>query len=453
MIEILNKIIQSSIYQNLNSEIDIRDINWRTEQAKQHDILFYRLNDNSEQSLSNFKNRIKNSTYAVLVTNLFDKKLETLPNLIVVKDSFWLEAQKIILDFLYPLPSDIRLVGITGTNGKTTTVDILAQLAKLNKFSNITIGTLGLRKDGKQLEDFGLTTPSFIDLRKYLHCYGKDTKLFFIEASSHALVQQRFYGLQFDVSGWTSFSQDHLDYHKTMDEYFNAKKSIIDITKSKQVYISSHSKELLGRLKDAQICSTFNGKIHNSFFKARHNLINLEIALAILAKLGINVELKQIANISPPPGRFDIIEYKDNYIIIDFAHTPDALKNICLSIKNSFPDYELVTLFGCGGDRDKTKRPLMGNIAQMYSERVIVTSDNPRFERPEDIINDILSSMKRENLEVITDRKVAIGQAVKNLNKSILLIAGKGHEQYMDISGVKVPYSDEQVVRDIISNE
>jgi UDP-N-acetylmuramoyl-L-alanyl-D-glutamate--2,6-diaminopimelate ligase len=456
MIKLPQKIINHSIYNNIQSDILIEDISWKAQESHSDHVLFYKFNDNSMQSVSQFKDRIKNSSYSLLITNFFDKQMSSIKNLLVVADSYWLEAQKILLDELYPLPDEIKLVGITGTNGKTTTVDILSQIATLHHISNISIGTLGLRKNGKKLEDFGLTTPSFIDLRKFLHQYGNDNKLFLVEASSHALVQQRFYGLHFDASAWTSFSQDHLDFHETMEQYFEAKKLIINMTKSKKVHVSSRSEDLIKRLVDIQIVPKFNQTATNSFFKAKHNLINLEVALGVLNSLNLikdTVNNEIISQIKPPPGRFDIIEYKNNFIIIDFAHTPDALKNICQSIKESFSGYELITLFGCGGDRDKSKRALMGEVAQKNSDRVIVTSDNPRFESPEKIIDDILDGMIDERVVVITERRAAIEHGIKELNKSVLLIAGKGHEDYMDICGLKTPYSDEQTVREFTSDE
>lgn len=453
---IIEPILQRSVFSNIkNTKLDtlINEICWKTQESTSQSILFYKLNDNSEQSLELLKERLLKASYGVIVTNLFDDEIKAIENVIIVKNDEWLETQKIVLDFLYPLPNSVKIVGITGTNGKTTTVDILSQLATRCNVPNITIGTLGLRKGNEILENFGLTTPSYIDLRKYLYKYSSEANLFFVEVSSHALEQKRFYGLSFEVSGWTSFSQDHLDYHKTMDSYFEAKKLIIAMTKNNKVFISPKSKELLNRVDTFTTSKPIQFKVKNSFFKAGHNLINLEVALGILNYLGIIPNQENINNIQPPPGRFEILEYANSFVVIDFAHTPDALENICSSIKKSFPDYELVTLFGCGGNRDKSKRPLMGKVAQSFSDKVIVTSDNPRYERPEDIINDILHGITLETVKVIVDREHAIKFAMKHLNKSVLLIAGKGHENYMDVSGSKIPYSDEKVVKDTISND
>lgn len=454
MTKIILEIIQKSIFNNLNSNILFEDVTWKTQESSDKHVLFYKFNDNSEQSKINFLNRIENITYSLIITNQFFDDFKQIKNIIVVKNDEWMNCQKLIMDQLYPMPVDIKILAVTGTNGKTTTVDLMSQLATIKGFNNITIGTLGVRKNGKKIDDFGLTTPSYIDLRKYFYKYGQETKYFFIEASSHALEQGRFFNLEFEASGWTSFSQDHLDYHQNMQEYFNAKSLILSQTKCKRVYLSSRNQELINKFDKNKIiiCSKIETEIKNPFFAANYNLVNLEVAIELLKCCQIKVELDLLEKLTPPPGRFLILNYLDNFIVIDFAHTPDAIENICKSLKQAFNDKQLVTLFGCGGDRDRSKRPLMGQAAQRYSDKIIVTSDNPRFENPQDIINDIIVGLDG-SFEVIVDRKSAINSALLNLNNSVLLIAGKGHEDYLDIQGKKIPYSDEQVVKEFINDQ
>jgi UDP-N-acetylmuramoyl-L-alanyl-D-glutamate--2,6-diaminopimelate ligase len=453
MIKVPTEVISSAIFQNIDSEAKVADITWKTQESDEHDVLFYNLRDNSEKSIETFLKRVGESKYSILITNKQHLLIEKLENVIVVNNQNFLRVQKLFLDELYPLP-EAKIIAVTGTNGKTTTVDLISQLMVKAGCECISIGTLGLRKGGKVLETFGLTSPSYIDLRKYLHRYGKNNDYFCVEASSHALIQNRFYEIEFDQSGWTSFSQDHLDYHQTMDEYFAAKETIINHTKGKKVIVSPRSEELVSKIKPERMKVAREVKSFESpFFKANHNMINLEVALTIMDGLGLKVKNEWLPTLLPPPGRFNVITFKNNYIVIDFAHTPDALENICKSIKESFIDMKLVTLFGCGGDRDSGKRPLMGKVAEKYSDEIIITSDNPRFEDPDHIISQILAGINSKSVTTEVDRKKAIFTALEILDGSVLLIAGKGHEETISINGVEHPFSDEKVVREFISDK
>lgn len=454
MNKLIDNVVSKSIYSNIKNNSAVTDITWKTQESTNQHILFYKLNDTSTKSIELFKSRIKKCDYAYVITNKIHHNIKEILNIIVVDENNWLKIQKIVLDHFYPIPSNIKLFAVTGTNGKTTTVDLMSQLASLNGIKNVTIGTLGLVVNRKKELDFGLTTPSFIDLRKYLNIFGKECDYFFIEASSHALDQQRFYGLEFEASAWTSFSQDHLDYHHDMNEYFNAKSHIITLTKTKKVFLSNKSNQIAEKLESDHyiFCSELKKSIKNPFFMADYNLINLELAVEMLNVIGIKNCEQYFNQLQAPAGRFHIIEFKNNYIVIDFAHTPDAIENICSSLKQSFSNHKLITLFGCGGDRDRTKRNLMAKAALSYSDHIIVTSDNPRFEDPNQIINDIIHNLSHNTYEVIVDRETAILKAMDNLENTVLLIAGKGHEDYLEIKGIKYPYSDEAVVRKYIDD-
>jgi UDP-N-acetylmuramoyl-L-alanyl-D-glutamate--2,6-diaminopimelate ligase len=179
----------------------------------------------------------------------------------------------------------------------------------------------------------------------------------------------------------------------------------------------------------------------------------MSLAMKCLEALGVSCDEIDYNNIISPAGRFNIVPYKESFIVIDFAHTPEALENICKEIKRSFQGYDLITIFGCGGDRDKTKRPLMGKVAIDESDFVIITSDNPRFEDPNLIINDITLGLNKSNYQVIVDRKEAIKVGFTKLDKTILLIAGKGHEAYIDQNGTKRAYSDLGEVNRNINND
>lgn len=421
----------------------IKDIHWKTQESTKDSILFYKiLPDEKSQSL--FTERIQSSQFQWLVVNC-DHPSRPM-NSTIIPESEWPEVQKSILDKLYPLP-DIKILAVTGTNGKTTTADLVLQLGELAGKKGMSIGTLGVRENHKNILDFGLTSPSFIDLRKFLNLYGTNKDFCVLEASSHALTQNRLYGLKFDAGGWLSFSQDHLDYHKTMEEYFAAKMLLFHYLKDDgNVFLPASQSDLYSKVHKVtdkvKKANVIEGKLP-LFFMTSFNRDNLEVALAIVEsafKTKLSVPFEKL---TPPDGRFYIRPYKSNFIVVDFAHTPDALENICRGIREAFPQHKLKVLFGCGGDRDRTKRPQMGKIAETFGHEIYVTSDNPRSEKPEQIIDDILKGMTSKTIHRIVERPKAVQTAFSELKENeILLLAGKGHEDYILINGVKHPYSD-----------
>ena len=435
-------------------ELNLKDIHWKTEDSTLGSILFYKIGSTQDDEKKFFE-RIKSSTYSWLIIN---RAVDQLPAFCkIIEEVQWPVLQKEILDVLYPQPK-MKMIGITGTNGKTTTTDLILQLGHQVGKRGISLGTLGVRTIGQTLEDFGLTSPSFIDLRKYLHRYGSDKDFCVMEVSSHALVQKRLYGIQFDGAGWLSFSQDHLDYHKTMDEYFKSKCLLFSYLKDQVVlYVPQEQEGLFQRLshqfKNVKKATLINEELP-IFFKTQFNKNNLEVAFSIIKEVfstDVKINFEQI---NPPDGRFYIRKYFDSYIVVDFAHTPDALENICQSLRTTFPNYRLKVLFGCGGDRDRTKRPLMGEVADKLADELYITSDNPRSENPEQIIQDIMMGVKKHPVQRITARPEAVKKAFSELeNKEILLLAGKGHENYILINGVKHPYSDIQEVEAFIQRK
>jgi UDP-N-acetylmuramoyl-L-alanyl-D-glutamate--2,6-diaminopimelate ligase len=423
--------------------LHITDIHWKTQDSDKDSILFYKILPD-EKSRSLFTERIDKSRFAWLIVN--EDHPSRPMNSTVIPDSQWPQIQKNLLDELYPLPS-LKLFAVTGTNGKTTTADLVLQLGEMCGKRGMSVGTLGVRENHKTILDFGLTSPSFIDLRKFLFQYGKDKDFCVLEASSHALTQNRLYGLKFDMGGWLSFSQDHLDYHQTMEDYFAAKVLLFEYLKPQaKVFVPAEQTSLYDKIRKVtekvQKANLLEGKLP-LFFSTGFNRNNLEVALSIIENgLGVSVP-GTFDQIIPPDGRFYIKPYKNNYIVVDFAHTPDALENICRGIRESFPEFTLKVLFGCGGDRDRTKRPLMGKIAGTFASEIYVTSDNPRSEDPDKIIDDIMEGIPAGKVHRITDRPKAVEQAFAELReKEILLLAGKGHEDYILIKGVKHPYSD-----------
>ncbi|MBA2403350.1 MAG: hypothetical protein H0V66_01155 [Bdellovibrionales bacterium] len=432
--------------------LPLKDIHWRTQDSTAESVLFYKIMPDAK-SEELFLKRIADSKFSWLIVN---RTLANLPaNVSVIDESLWPEVQKQILDVLYPLP-DLKMIGITGTNRKTTTTDLVVQLGHLVGKKGLSIGTLGVRHYNKTILDFGLTSPSFIDLRKFIFLYGKDCDFCVMEASSHALVQDRLHGITFDVAGWLSFSQDHLDYHQSMEEYYNAKKIIFSKLKPGQkLFVPAEQKELFAKLKTTSMNTSFAPVISEElplFFKTQFNKNNLEVAKALIESVFSQTPPWDMNQLQPPDGRFNIQAYKTNFIVVDFAHTPDALENICRGIKHTFPGYKLKVLFGCGGDRDRTKRPLMASVVADWADEIYVTSDNPRSEDPEQIISDILTGIKGRKFQAITERPKAVKIAFAELKeKEVLLLAGKGHEDYILIHGIKHPYSDIREVDEFIA--
>jgi UDP-N-acetylmuramoyl-L-alanyl-D-glutamate--2,6-diaminopimelate ligase len=428
----------------------VKDIHWKVQDSGPDDLLFYRIPDNEEGRRA-FAERMKSAKFFWLVVNTSHPDLPK--NSSVIAESLWPRIQKDILDKLYPQP-DLKMIGITGTNGKTTTTDLVLQLGQLAGKKGISIGTLGVREPGKQLLDFGLTSPSFIDLRKFLNIYGKGKDFCVMEASSHALLQERMFGIIFDGAGWLSFSQDHLDYHQTMEAYFEAKSLIYKhLRDTAKLFVPLSQTELYQKLKIFPQTEKAYGLPENLplFFSTQFNRDNLEVAHAIVESVFATILKVDYHKLTPPDGRFYIRQYKSNYLVVDFAHTPDALLNICRGIRKSFPGHKLKVLFGCGGDRDRTKRPLMGAVVDEWADEAYVTSDNPRTEDPGRIINDILKGFTRRNPRKIVDRREAVRIAFSELNENeVLLLAGKGHEDYILINGVKHPYSDIKEVDEFV---
>jgi UDP-N-acetylmuramoyl-L-alanyl-D-glutamate--2,6-diaminopimelate ligase len=439
----LNENDLSKILNDRIPHLKISDIHWKTQDSNSESILFYKiLPDEKSQKL--FVDRIGSAKFGWVIVNV-DHPSRPI-NSTIISEEKWPEIQKEILDNLYPLPP-LKLFALTGTNGKTTTADLFLQIGELCGKKGMSIGTLGVRSNHKTILDFGLTSPSLIDLRKYLNIYGKDKDFCVLEASSHALMQSRLFGLEFEMGGWLSFSQDHLDYHKTMEEYFAAKALITNYVKdSGKIFVPSSQSDLFNKI------SRVTSKVQKArvieqtlplFFSTNFNRNNLEVAVDMV-ECGFNIVVPDIFHkIIPPDGRFYIKPFRTNFIVVDFAHTPDALDNICQGIRAAFPKHRLKVLFGCGGDRDRTKRPLMGKIAETWGNEIYVTSDNPRSEDPEQIIDEIVQGMSTKMIYKITERPKAVQTAFSELKENeILLLAGKGHEDYILIKGVKHPYSD-----------
>lgn len=439
---------------HLPDELKLDELTSNLQNATENQIVFYKIHTD-QKSKDNFIKRLGAAHSGLLILNRHPGDIQT--PYVIIEECCFLEVQKILLDKIYPLPVNLKLVGITGTNGKTTTVNLAQQISEQMGHPAISFGTLGICKNGVIIEDLGGTTPSYIELRRLLHHYANTQEAIFFEVSSHALAQDRLHDLRLEACAWTSFSQDHLDYHKDMDEYFEAKALLFKkYSKPKApFFVPCKETGLIQKLKEIQapinLCPTLEDQGYTNltnFFKADFNQSNLEIALAVNAYLWKSTPTITLEKLILPQGRFATIELEKKLVVIDYAHTPDALENICRAIRRSFPKRELTIVFGCGGNRDKTKRPLMGTIAENYADKLYITSDNPRDEIPSEIINEILTGLNKPSCFHHIDRTFTIECALRSAHgDGIILIAGKGHEDYQEINGIKHPYSDFDVIK------
>ena len=379
--------------------------------------------------------------------------------------------------------SKLRLVGVTGTNGKTTIVTMLYQLFMKFGYS---VGLLSTIKNKINDQEFSAThtTPDPIQLNQLLkEMVEKGCAYCFMEVSSHAAHQHRIAGLEFAGGIFTNITHDHLDYHKTFDEYIKAKKMFFDALPSTAFALSNmddkNGKVMLqntkANIKTYALKSgvDFKAKIIENTFSGLHldvnghevwfqligefnayNLLAIYATAVLLGKEDTEV-LAVLSALEPVEGRFDFIRSPENITaIVDYAHTPDALKNVLETIFSIRTGIEkLISVVGCGGDRDRTKRPVMAKIACDLSDKVILTSDNPRSEDPEEIINEMKKGVdalgKRKTISIV-NREEAIKTAYALAAPGdIILIAGKGHEKYQEVKGVKHPFDDKQIIKNI----
>ena len=353
--------------------------------------------------------------------------------------------EKYLKKYYYKQIKDVILIGVTGTNGKTSTSYLIYQALNLAGIKCSYIGTIGfyLENDIKKLNN---TTPDICDLYEMIiESINCGCKAVVMEVSSHALKLGRVNTLKFDYAILTNITEDHLDFHKTYKDYYKTKMSIFKKLKKKGTKISDIKIENYDINNDY---FKYNNKIYNTKIKGEYNIKNIIPSIIILDKMNIDSR-KIIPQLCLPPGRMQIIKFKNNFIIIDYAHTPDAMEKIISTVK-IMNHNRIITIFGCGGNREKEKRPKMGEIASLLSDYVILTNDNPRDENPKEIIREIKQNMNN-NYKIIYDRKKAIQEGIKMLKENdVLLILGKGHEEYQIIDNKKIFFSDLYTVYDII---
>ena len=398
---------------------------------------------------------IKNGASKVVVEE-GDYEVET----IKVKDT-----HEYLVNYLYDNYYDkiknLKLIGMTGTNGKTTTCFLIYQALNKLGIKCAYIGTIGFYLD-KKIKSLNNTTPDILEIYELLlECVDNDCEYVVMECSSHALDMHRLDGLQFQYGIFSNLTQDHLDYHKTLENYIKAKQKLFDKVTIKTL-VNSDDKYKDYFIRDNTITYGLNGnyklsdinlkertfKVNNITYKTnligKHNIYNLLVVIALLSELKLNT--KVIEELTCPPGRMDIVNFNNNMIVIDYAHTPDAVSKILDSVKE-LEFNKIITIIGCGGDRDSFKRPIMSKIACDNSDYVIFTNDNPRHENPNNIISDMLHNLDKFNYEIILNREKAIIKGIQMLEKNdILLVLGKGHENYQIINGVKHHFDDKEIV-------
>ncbi len=375
--------------------------------------------------------------------------------------------------------NELNIIGVTGTNGKTTTAYLTYQL--LNKLGAKTayIGTIGFYIPDEEVVELPNTTPNILDLYELiLTAKSKGCKNIMMEVSSHSLDQMRVKGLNFKVAAFTNLTQDHLDYHLTMENYLNAKMLILKQLSGPMIvniddevgskWLSAYSNSLtLGFNgedykikgyedipKGTHISFEANGENYevNTNLRSRFNVYNYMTCLALVNSMGFSIDeiIRVTSDIYAPKGRCEQIAVKGGEAVVDYAHTPDAVLKIVEAF-NENKKGRVITVVGCGGDRDAKKRPIMGSIASENSDFVIFTSDNPRTEDPEEILKDVLAGVKKDNYIKITDRVEAIRYALDMIeDNDTVLILGKGHEDYQIVGHEKHHLDDAEEVRKYI---
>lgn len=371
----------------------------------------------------------------------------------------------------------LKIIGITGTNGKTTTAYLTYQLLNLLGEKCGYIGTLGFKyKDLSNETDN--TTPNILVLYNLLlKLVDEGCQTVVMEISSHALAFERIYGLHLDIVAFTNLTEDHLDYHKTMENYLNAKLKILDYLvpngglivngddEASQKFIDKFQKGIRLGFKpeydyfikktnitpaETDINFVYNNKNYHvtTNLTSKFNVYNYITALAIVHSLGYNIDsiITETNKLHAPKGRCETHKVNGGYAVIDYAHTPDAVEKV-IEAYNELKTNRVITIVGCGGDRDPIKRPIMRRIATELSDYAILTSDNPRTEDPAKIMEDILKGVTTNNYEVELDRRTAIKKGIEMLEpEDILLILGKGHEDYQIIGHTKIHLDDAEEV-------
>lgn len=485
----LDELIEYLQYEDLVNfkNVEISGISYNSKTTKKGDI-FICLTGEHTDGHNYAQMAIDNGAAALLC----ERKLDCIKIPQVIVDS---TRHKIadIADRFYSSPSKgINLIGITGTNGKTTVTHLIQKIFEENNEKCALIGTLGYKLTSNgEYRDAKHTTPQAPELQATLRMIKDVEKIdnVVMEVSSHALDQNRIGGCRFNGAVLTNLTQDHLDYHITMDNYFKAKALLFERLKEGNFAVINADDDYAGRflsvipegvrvytygvknkadLNAKDINFSLNGAEFtvvtdnneyrvNLHMNGMFSVYNVLAALASAVAMGIdiNIALRTLENVHGVAGRFEVVNKKP-LVIVDYAHTPDGLENVLKSAREITPkDGKLICLFGCGGDRDATKRPKMGKIAQDLADKIVITSDNPRSEDPQQIITDIIAGLQSVNPDKVIvepDRGEAIA-LLKTFaqNNDVVLIAGKGHEDYQILKDKTIHFDDREEARKVFA--
>ena len=427
---------------------------------------------------------LSNSNYEKSFAFVMEKNIP----LIITEDP--VEDVSFISAYFYNYPSrDLNVIGITGTNGKTSITYFLETILNATGYRAGVVGSVSYRYAGKEIDQIEYTTPKSLYLQRII----KTMKLegvshLAMEVSSHGIELGRVSNIDFDVAIYTNLSREHMDFHSDMEDYFEVKKRfftqlLVSSTKKKKVAIVNIDceygrklVEILKLMKEIDLYtygfsteadlwvdeyklsdqgSSFTLRVDEKEYNfnipliGRHSIYNAMAALTLAINV-YGIDIKKLQGVFDDkfviPGRLERVLSGHN-VFVDYAHTDDALQNIFVALRNVFPNKKIITVFGCGGDRDKGKRPKMGKVVSDLSDYAIVTSDNPRDEDPKIVIDSIVAGMRPKGYEVELNRKSAIEKAIANYSQStdVILIAGKGHETYQLIKGVKYDFDDRKI--------
>jgi len=469
---------------------EIAEINIDSRQVGSND-LFIALPGTENHGLSYLPGVVKSGAACVLFDNDVAEKFQSLlkefsKKIVQIKVNDINHVAGVVIDRFYNSPSHkMQVVGITGTDGKTSVSRFLAQVMN-DDMKSAVIGTTGNGLWG-DIKDSTHTTPDVLSLHKLLSQFNKqNAELVSMEVSSHGIKQQRIAGVEIETAVLTNVSRDHIDYHGSVENYRQVKKQLFSQASVKNIVLNlddATGVELLQQLKaeknvwgyslnaschDLENCVYAESvSVESSGFSVavvtpagktdvyvpllgRFNIANVLSVLCVLLinKIGLKESIAKIEKLKTAPGRMELFSGNEKAsVVVDYAHTPKALEMALLAVSEHCVG-KLWCVFGCGGDRDKGKRALMGTVAERLADRVIVTNDNPRTESPADIIGDILSGFNsQKNVDVMSDRAEAIRYACENAAVTdVVLVAGKGHEEYQIIADTKIPFSDRKEV-------
>ncbi|MBU0952528.1 MAG: UDP-N-acetylmuramoyl-L-alanyl-D-glutamate--2,6-diaminopimelate ligase [Elusimicrobia bacterium] len=488
---LLSSLIEGSAYKLTGrADIDITGITYHSKKVCSG-YIFVCLQGQHTDGARFVSEAVTNGAAAIVT----DRELDDIKDTVQIVVPNALKALSFLSAKYYDFPSKkLNVIGVTGTNGKTTITYLLESIFETAGMPASVIGTINYRF-GKEIISPDTTTPLSSDLQFLLDkAVKKQIKTVLMEVSSHALSLNRVDFVEFDAAIFTNLTRDHLDFHKTFEEYFAAKLKLFKLLEKegekdriKFAIINNDDtwgEKIPGLIKCKAITCGLSQKsdvypaeiryeasgtsfdLHSGDLKLRikseligkHNIYNILAACACALNFGIMPEsiVKGIENLKSVPGRLEKVDCGQPFtIVVDYAHTDDALKNVLTTLKEIVTG-KIITLFGCGGDRDRSKRPIMGETAVTLSDYAIVTSDNPRSENPEKIVFDIEVGIRRagkENYEIQLDRKEAIKRALQIAKKNdIVLLAGKGHENYQIIGQQKIHFSDREVVENELLN-